>query len=128
MMRKLHKPPNSKTELNFDVPKPIAYFTTYFLGNVSRLLTNELKLLVGQFYPQLYLQILFKSSSTIGNSFSHKDKVHELTASNVIYKYTCKAVKLFTLTNSNSVPVSHRTKMFFARTGREVKCQVRSDK
>ena len=75
MIRKLYKPPNSKTELNFDVPKPIVYFTTYYLGNVSKVMTHELKVLVRQFYPQLHLRILFKSSNTIGNRFSHKDKV-----------------------------------------------------
>ena len=89
MIRNLDKPPNSKTELNFGVPKPIVYFSTYYLSNVSRVMLHELKLLVKQFHPQLFLQILFKSFSTIGNRFSHKDKVPELTASNVIYKYTC---------------------------------------
>ena len=53
VIRKLYKPPNSKTGLNFDVPKPIGYFTTYYLGNVTKVMTHDLKLLVRQFYPQL---------------------------------------------------------------------------
>ena len=77
-------------------------------------MTHELKLLVRQFYPQFHLGILFKNSNTIGNRFSHKDKVPELTASNVFINTLAKAVKLFTLArqNSNSVPVSHSTKVF----------------
>ena len=30
IIRKQNKQPNSKTDINFDVPKPIVYFTTYY--------------------------------------------------------------------------------------------------
>ena len=129
MIRKLYKPPNSKTELNFDVPKPIVYFTTYYLGNVSKVMTHELKLLVRQFYPQLHLRILFKSSNTIGNRFSHKDKVPELTASNVIYKYTCKSCQAFYIGKTKQQLITRITQHqgVSARTGREVMCKAQSD-
>ena len=93
MIRKLYKPPNSKAELNFDVPKLMVSFTTHYIG--LKFMTDELKLLVRQFHPQLHLWILFKSFNTIGNRFSHKDKVLELTVSNVIYKYTFKSCQAF---------------------------------
>ena len=95
MLNKLYEPLGHQTVVKYDVPKPIVYFTTFYLVDISKSLTEELKNIVLKFYPQIHLRILFKNCSTVGNSFSIKDKMPKELVSNIIYKYTCECCKAF---------------------------------
>ena len=46
MLKKLYSPFGQETVLNYDVPKPIVYFTTYYLGNISKTLSTDVKSLL----------------------------------------------------------------------------------
>ena len=93
MLKKLYKPYDHVPVDNYDVPKPIIYFTTYFLGNISNVLAKDIKALLSDSYPQVHLRMLYKSYNTIGSSFSFKDKTPVDCMSNVVYKYTCECCK-----------------------------------
>ena len=93
MLKKLYKPYDHVPVDNYDVPKPIVYFTTYFLGNISNVLAKDIKALLSDSYPQVHLRMLYKSYNTIGSSFSFKDKTPVDCMSNVVYKYTCECCK-----------------------------------
>ena len=95
MLSKLYVPFGKESCDNFDVPKPIVYFTTYFLGNASKNMARDLRSIVGASYPQVNLRVLYKSNTTIGSNFSHKDKTPKETLSNLIYKYTCECCQAF---------------------------------
>ena len=95
MLKNLHKPFGQETVLNYDVPKPIVYFTTYYLGDISKNLSKDIKCLLGECFPQVHLRMLFKSCNTIGSSFSFKDKMPEECLSNLVYKYTCDRCRAF---------------------------------
>ena len=86
MLNKLLQRSSKETPLNYDVPKPIVYFTTYFLGDVSKNMAKEMRSLIQSSYPQVHLRILYKSCNTIGSHFSFKDKTPREIMSNFVYK------------------------------------------
>ena len=95
MLRKLYKPFDHVECDNYDVPKSIVYFSTYFLGDVSKTMARDMRSLLSEYYPQIHLRILYKSCNTIGSRFSFKDKIPKECLSNLIYKYTCERCKAF---------------------------------
>ena len=92
MLKKLYKPSGQETSLNFDVPKPIVYFSNDYLGNISKTLSKDIKMLLRDCYPQIHLCMLYKSCNTIGSLFSFKDKIPEVCQSTLVYKYTCEGL------------------------------------
>ena len=75
--------------------KAKVYFSTFYLGEISKQLSNDIKKIVSQSYPQVNLLIIFKTHSTIGGQFTFKDKQPLLNRSNLIYRYTCECCKAF---------------------------------
>ena len=88
-MNKLYVPFGQETLVRQDVPRAIVYFPTHFLGPVSNTVSKRLHTLMGDFYPQVALRIVYSDGNTIGNRFNFKDKVSKLCMSNIVYKYTC---------------------------------------
>jgi hypothetical protein len=78
-----------------DVPKAVVYFSTSFFGPVSNTVSKRLHNLMGEFYPQIALRIVYSDSNTLGNRFTFKDKASKLCSSNLVYKYTCELCKEF---------------------------------
>ena len=95
MLNKLYTTSSSEIKLNFDVPKPILYFTTFYLGEVSKTMVKDLRTIMAEGYPQIHFRVLYKSCNTIGTHFSYKDKIPEECVSNLIYKYTCDSCNAF---------------------------------
>ena len=129
MLRKLYGPFGSEIKQNFDVPKPILYFTTYFLGDISKNLASDLRNIMKESYPQIHLRILYKSYNTIGNHFSYKDKIPEECVSNLIYQYTCESCNAFYI---GKTQLQFRCRIcqhggISTRTGQELKVKVASD-
>ena len=75
MLKKLYCSDIDK-KMNFDVPKAKVYFSTFYLGEISKQLSNDIKKIVSQSYPQVNLLIIFKTHSTIGNSLRSKISNH----------------------------------------------------
>ena len=50
MLKKLY---NCEEKLNYDVPKAKVYFSTFYLGEISKQLSNDIKKIVSQSYPQV---------------------------------------------------------------------------
>ena len=94
-MNKLYVPFGQETLVRQDVPRAIVYFPTHFLGPVSNTVSKRLHTLMGDFYPQVALRIVYSDGNTIGNRFNFKDKVSKLCMSNIVYKYTCEFCKEF---------------------------------
>ena len=65
MLKKLYKPFGHIEIDNYDVPKPIVYFTTYILGDISKIMARDVRAHLQEFYPQVHLRILYKSCNTI---------------------------------------------------------------
>ena len=95
MLKKMYKPIGHVECDNYDVPKPIVYFTTYFLGDVSKTMARDIRALLSEYYPQVHLRLLYKSANTIGSNFSFKDKIPKECLSNLVYKYTCERCNAF---------------------------------
>ena len=93
MLKNLHIPFDSGVVLNYDVPRPILYFTTYYLGEISKNMATDVRRILGEHYPQIHLRVLYQSCNTVGSHFSYKDKIPEECVSNLIYKYTCDSCK-----------------------------------
>ena len=126
---KLRAPFESGEVLNFDVPKHILYFTTYYLGDVSKIMAGEVKSILQEHFPQIHLRVLYKSCNTVGNHFSYKDKIPEECVSNLIYKYTCDSCKAFYI---GKTQLQFRCRIaqhmgVSPRTGKEVATKVASD-
>ena len=51
MLTKLYKPYDYKEVLNFDVPKAKVYFSTFYLGDISKQIAIDLKKIVSESYP-----------------------------------------------------------------------------
>ena len=129
MLKKLYKPFGQETTLNFDVPRPIVYFSTYYLGDISKILSKDIRSLLAECYPQIHLRMLYKSYNTIGSRFSFKDKIPEECLSNLVYKYTCESCKAFYIGKTES---QFRCRIcqhlgISARTGEELSCKVHSE-
>ena len=95
MLTKIHKLHDYEKIPNYNVPKAEIYFSTFYLGDLSKTIVKELKQIVGQSYPQVQLLFINKSHSTIGSHFSFKDKQPQMLKSNLIYRYTCECCKAF---------------------------------
>ena len=77
---KLKSQTAKKKELHFSIP---------YLGSQSFHLRKRLNSIFSQFYPQIKLRVIFKSSNTLGNFFRIKDKIPEDLRAGIIYKYKC---------------------------------------
>ena len=88
-LNNLYTPFGKLEVLNFDVPKPIVLFPTYFLGEVSKTVSKELNGLMSRFYPQVRLRMIYKSVDTIGSRFRVKDGMPVDCMSCLIYQYKC---------------------------------------
>ena len=64
-------------------------FPTYFLGEVSKEVSKEMKNLIQKYYPQVNLVFIYKSQNTIGSRFRFKDRMPVDCLSCIVYKYTC---------------------------------------
>ena len=129
MLAKLHKSTPHEETLDYKVPKAEIYFSTYFLGDLSKSIERELKQLVAQSYPQVQLLFTYKSSSLIGSLFGFKDRQPLMSKSNIIYKYTCECCKAFYIGKTNrqlAVRISEHTGIS-ARTGKTLKKLPNSD-
>ena len=63
---------------------------TYFRNRHSNeTLDSSLRNLVGKFYPQINLYIIFQSKNSIGSFLNFKDKIPQCVRSNVVYKFSC---------------------------------------
>ena len=129
MLRKLRTVFDSGVVLNYDVPKPILYFTTYFLGDVSKIMAGNVKNILQEHFPQIHLRVLYKSCNTVGNHFSYKDKIPEECVSNLIYQYTCDSCKAFHI---GETQLQFRCRIaqhmgVSPRTGKKLQSKVDSD-
>ena len=129
MLKKLYKPFGQETLLNYDVPKPIVYFTTYYLGDISKNLSKDIRMLLQHCYPQIHLRMLYKSYNTIGSRFSFKDKIPVECQSNLVYKYTCESCRAFYIGKTES---QYRCRIcqhlgISPRTGEELRVKMNSD-
>ena len=95
MLCKLYKPDGYQEVLNYDVPRAQVYFSTFYLGDISKQIAMDLKKIVSESYPQIQLLITYKTHSAIGSRFGFKDKQPKLNQSNLIYRYTCECCKAF---------------------------------
>ena len=95
MLSKLYKPFDYKEVLNYNVPKAQVYFSTFYLGDISKQIAIDLKKIVSESYPQVQLLLTYKTHSAIGNRFGFKDRQPKLNQSNLIYRYTCECCKAF---------------------------------
>ena len=71
------------------------FFSTYYPGDISKQIANDIKKIVCQSFPQIKLFIIFKAHSSIGGHLRLKDKQPQMIRSNVVYKYTCQCCKAF---------------------------------
>ena len=73
-----------------DVPKKPLYIVLPYVSEISNsnVRCNVLEI-VGKFYPQLELKLIFKNQFSIGSFFQYKDRVPRMLSSNVVYLYTC---------------------------------------
>ena len=129
MLEKLHKPFDHVEVLNFDVPKAKLYFSCIYLGDISRNVIKDLKTLIGNSYPQVNVQFIFKSHSTIGGHFCFKDKQPKLLKSNLVYKYTCERCKAFYIGQTSqqlAARISEHSGIS-CRTGKVSSCEPKSD-
>ena len=128
MLKKLYCSDIDK-KMNFDVPKAKVYFSTFYLGEISKQLSNDIKKIVSQSYPQVNLLIIFKTHSTIGGQFTFKDKQPLLNRSNLIYRYTCQCCKAFYIGKTErqlGVRIAEHTGVS-ARTGKPFSNRPKSD-
>ena len=95
MIAKLYKPCDYEEIIKFDVPKAEIYFSTIYLGDISKNIAKDLKELLASNYPQIRLNLVYKAYSTIGNHFVFKDRQPQDCKSNLIYRYTCERCKAF---------------------------------
>ena len=65
------------------------YFSLPYLGAHSFYLRKRLNSLFNDFYPQVRLRVIFKSSYCIGSFFKIKDKIPEDLRSSIVYQYKC---------------------------------------
>ena len=128
MMKKLDKPSGHCEIENFDVPKPIIYFTTFYLGDISKTMAKDVRSIISDSFPQIHLRILYKSHNTIGSNFSYKDKIPELCLSNLIYKYTCECCNAFYIGKTDLQFWCRISQLMGAssRTGKEVSVKTAS--
>ena len=78
--------------MNFDVPKAKVYFSTIYLGEISKQLSNVIKK-ISQSYPQVNSLIIFKTQGTIRGQFVFKFKQPPLNRSNLIFDTLVNAVR-----------------------------------
>ena len=90
-LNKLYVPYDKPESVNFDVPKPIIFFSNYFLGDVSKLVETQLKALFSKYYPQINLRVVYKSVDRLGDHFRLKDPTLRDCMSCLIYQYTCES-------------------------------------
>ena len=95
MLKKLYKPYDFKEILQFNVPKAKVYFSTFYLGELSKQIFSELKQIVSQYDKQIQLLVIHKAHSMIGGTFGFKDRQPLMNRSNLIYRYTCECCKAF---------------------------------
>ena len=129
MLDKLHKTTPHEETLDYKVPKAEIYFSTFFLGEISKNIEKELKQIVSESYPQIQLLFTYKSSSMIGSHFGFKDKQPLMSKSNLIYKYTCECCQAFYIGKTNrqlAVRISEHSGVS-ARTGKTFKKRPQSD-
>ena len=114
MLNSLYKPVDQAEFDNYNV-----YFTTYYQGNISEVLSKDIKNFLSESYPQIDLLVLYKSYSTIGMHFKFKDRASKEYQSSCINSLV-KAVRLFILVKRryNSVCVSVSIKGFLYEKGK----------
>ena len=72
------------------VPKQDVYVKIPFMHDAANeSLDKSLRNLVGKFYPQINLSIIFQNKNSVGSFFNFKDKIPQCVRSNVVYKYSC---------------------------------------
>ena len=128
-LNRLYTPFGQPEVLNFDVPKPIVLFPTYYLGVVSKTVSEELNSLMCRFYPQIRLRIIYKSLATIGSGFKLKDKMPEDCMSCIIYQYkcdSCNAIYIGKTEQNFRCRISQHMGVSF-RTGVKLSTPVQSD-
>ena len=129
MLTKLYKPYDYVPVLNFNVPKAKVYFSTFYLGDISKQIAVELKKIVSESYPQVQLLLTYKTHSAIGNRFGFKDRQPKLNQSCLIYRYTCERCKAFYIGKTErqlGVRIAEHMAVS-ARTGKSLQNRPHSD-
>ena len=85
---RLYVPFGSNLTLNYDVPKAIVLFPTYFLGEVSKDVAKNMNNLINKYYPQVNYRLIYKSQDAIGSRFRFKDRKPNCLYC-LIYNYIC---------------------------------------
>ena len=75
------------------VPKDVIYFPIVYTGASSFSLRNNISKLIREFYPQVAIRVIFKSTNTIGKMYKFKDKIPIDLQSSLVYKYSCDSCK-----------------------------------
>ena len=128
-LSRLYTPFGKPEILNYDVPKPIIIFSTYYLGNVSKTVTKELNGLICRYYPQIRLRLVYKSLDTIGCRFKFKDRIPVDFMSCLIYQYkcgSCNAIYIGKTEQNFRCRISQHQGVSF-RTGRDLSFPSQSD-
>ena len=129
MLSKLYKPYDFKEVLNYNVPRAKVYFSTFYLGDISKQIAVELKKIVSESFPQVQLLITYKTHSEIGSRFGFKDRQPKLSRSNLIYRYTCECCKAFYIGKTErqlGMRISEHMGVS-VRTGKALKAKPHSD-
>ena len=69
--------------------KKVVYFSVLYTGFHGFSLKKKIKQLLADHYPQVKINVVFKSVMDINRIFKIKDKVPQDLRSNVIYEYKC---------------------------------------
>lgn len=71
------------------VCKKTVYFSIPYTGSHSFDIRKKLNVLLGEYFPQVTLRVVFKSTNSIKGLFNIKDKIPDELRSCVIYKFEC---------------------------------------
>ena len=80
---------NNKHPEKPTVKKKDIYFSLPYLGEHSFHIRKKLNGLFDNFYPQIKLRVIFKSTCSFGKFFNIKDKIPEDLRAGIVYKYQC---------------------------------------
>ena len=90
------------------VPKKILYNKFPFMSKThNKKFQSSLKDIVGWYYPQIDLRLIFSNRHSIASMFPFKDSIPLKLRSNVVYKYTCGIC--------NSIYIGETTRHFYTR-------------
>ena len=75
--------------VKMDVPRDQYYLSMPYLGEVSRKIRSRVQQIVGMYYPQLDVRLIFTNNFRIRNLFKLKDTFPDPLRSHIVYTYKC---------------------------------------